>query len=325
MFRPSYRWTGLFALIGLLLLAWRLTVPTAWASTCSYTVRPGDTVQSIAKRYGVDATTVARVVPNGARLQAGQTITIPDCDPATRPGVTSVTIADYTADTLDDVPGAPAELPAGLSDRMDAATVQIVVTTPRGGRLGTGSVVGSDGHTVLTAFHVIGNRYTGALFTPARIAVGPYMGYTLNATVVSADPTIDLAVLRVENREGFGGFAYLPMGDSDAIDLGAPVYIFSYPARREGGLARSTGTLMGMVRKTATDERENFLTDAQASPGSSGGVVVNGQGQLIGIVTTGLTLDEAVPRPGLPPITQLTGFVPIRQAKGILTLAGVGQ
>ncbi|MFN8483751.1 MAG: trypsin-like peptidase domain-containing protein [Anaerolineae bacterium] len=324
MSRPLYRWIGLLAVVGMLLLAWRLPAPTAWAATCSYTVRPGDTVESIADRYGVDAAEVASGVPRGGRLQPGQTLTIPDCHPAAPPGVTSVSIADYTADTLDDIPQAPPALPAPFSERMDVATVQIVVATPRGGRVGTGSVVGADGHTLLTAFHVVGNRYTGELFSPASIVVGPYMGYTLKATVVASDSTVDLAVLCVENRDGFGGFAALPLGDSDALNLGAPVYVFSYPVRREGGLARSTGTLMGMVRKTTTGERDDFLTDAQASPGSSGGVVVNSQGQLIGIVTTALTLEQAVQRPGRPALTQLTGFVPIHQADTILAQAGVG-
>ncbi len=323
MSRPLYRVIGLLALVGMLLVGWRYTTNTAWAATCTYTVRPGDTVQSIASRYGVEVTTVASVAPSGGRLQPGATLTIPDCNGSSRAGVTSVAVADYTADTLDDIPASPAEMPATFSERMDGATIQIIVSTPRGARMGTGSVVGSDGHTVLTAYHVVGNKLTGELLSPAKIVVGPYKDYTLSAKVVAADPSVDLAVLRVEDREDFDGFAYLPLGDSNAVDLGVPVYMFSYPARREGGLARSTGTLIGMLRKTASGEREDFLTDAQASPGSSGGVVVNSQGQLIGIVTTGLTLDQAVQRPGLPAITQLTGFVPINLAAGVLTEAGV--
>lgn len=325
MSRSLYRWIGLLALVGMLLIGWRLTTDTAWAATCSYTVRPGDTVQSIASQYGVDETTVARVIPSNRRLQPGETLTIPDCSAGSRPGVTSISVADYTADTLDDIPAAPSALPTAFNKHMDGATVQILVSTPRGTRLGTGSVVGSDGHTVLTAYHVVGNRFTGDLFSPAKIVVGPYKDYTLSAKVVASDPNVDLAVLRVEERDDFGGFAYLPLGNSNAVDLGDPVYMFSYPARREGGLARTTGTLMGMLRKTASGEREDFLTDAQASPGSSGGVVVNSQGQLIGIVTTGLTLNQAVQRPDLPAITQLTGFVPINQAAGVLHDAGVTQ
>ena len=268
MSRSLYRWTGLLVLVGMLVIGWRFTTNTAWAATCSYVVQPGDTVQSIASHYGVDANTVERMVPAGRRLQPGQTLTIPDCSNGQHDGVTSISVADYTADTLDNIPAAPAELPAAFSERMDGATVQIIVATPRGSRLGTGSVVGSDGHTILTAYHVVGNRFTGELLSPAKIVVGPYKDYTLSAKVVAGDPSVDLAVLRVEDRADFDGFAYLPLADSNAIDLGAPVYIFSYPARREGGLARSTGTLMGMLRKTASGEREDFLTDAQASPGS---------------------------------------------------------
>ena len=69
--------------------------------------------------------------------------------------------------------------------------------------------------------------------------------------------------------------------------------------------------------------RLTLFTEAQASPGSSGGVVVNAQGDVVGIITLGVKLVHGIDRPGLPTITQLTGFVPINLAKPLL--AQVGQ
>ena len=208
-----------------------------------------------------------------------------------------------------------------MSKRVDESTVQLVVLTPNTIAIGTGTVVGADGRTILTAFHVVGNNDTGKINSPMIIAVGPYLDYTLRAKVIATDAENDLAVLRVEDKEGFNGFTHLALTNSDATRLGEPLYVYSYPGRREGGLARSTGDLV-MVLSDKGGARLTLFTEAQASPGSSGGVVVNGQGDVVGIISLGVKLVHGIDRPGLPTITQLTGFVPINLARPLLTQAG---
>ncbi len=248
--------------------------------------------------------------------------------PAQSPVVTSdadtetITEGNYKVTAVRRLSPPPAQLTGDVSKRVDEATVQLVVLTPNTIAIGTGTVVGADGRTILTAFHVVGDNDTGKINSPMVIAVGPYLDYTLRAKVVAADAENDLALLHVEDKQGFNGFTHLALTDSDATQLGQPLYVYSYPGRREGGLARSTGGLVMALANTG-GSRLTLFTEAQASPGSSGGVVVNAQGDVVGIITLGVKLVHGIDRPGLPTITQLTGFVPINLAKPLL--AQVGQ
>jgi S1-C subfamily serine protease len=178
-----------------------------------------------------------------------------------------------------------------------------------------------DGRTILTAFHLVGDVDSGTPYPALEILVGPFKGYTLRASVIATDPDNDLAVLRVERRPDFTGFAFLPMADSDTTPLGEPIYLLSYPLRPEGGLAVTRGNLLGIVRERASDQRVGFITDATASPGSSGGVAINGQGEVLGIITQGFFVTNDMGRPDMPPVSRLTGIVPINVARPTLDRA----
>ena len=236
---------------------------------------------------------------------------------------TSVTEGEYRVDILRALPMPSADLANPLEKRVNEATVQLVVLTRTDFGVATGTVVGGDGHTILTAFHVVGDPATGKTYDPLIIGVGPYLNYTLRATVVATDPDNDLAVIRITRRSDFGGFTFLPLANSDAVQLSDDTHVFSYPARREGGLGRSSGRLIAISTNVKENARRAFFTEAVASPGSSGGVVVNANGEVMGIISGGVRLPRGIDRPGLPTITQLTAFIPINLAKPLLRQAGV--
>ena len=236
-----------------------------------------------------------------------------NAETTTRDGVTVTVIKR--------LPAPPAQLTGDASKHVDEATVQLVRLTRQDLGIATGTVVG-DGRTILTAFHVVGDLDTGKVYDPLLIGVGPYLNYRLRAKVVATDPAHDLAVLRVQDYPGFGGFTSLPLADSDGLPAGEAAYVYSYPARGEGGLGRSTGSVLAIGADAGSGQRQVFLTEAQASPGSSGGVVVNSRGEVIGIISYGVRLLRGVDRPGLPTVTQLTGFVPINLARPVLAEAG---
>ncbi len=235
----------------------------------------------------------------------------------------SLTEGDYRVDVLRALPMPPTDLANTLEKRVNEATVQLVVLTRTDIGVATGTVVGPDGHTILTAFHVVGDPATGKVYDPLIIAVGPYLNYTLRATVLATDPDNDLAVIRITRRPDFGGFTFLPLANSDAAQLGDHAHVFSYPARREGGLGRSSGSLIAISTNVKENARRAFLTEAVASPGSSGGVVVNANGEVMGIISGGVRLPRGIDRPGLPTITQLTAFIPVNLARPLLRQAGV--
>lgn len=82
---------------------------------------------------------------------------------------------------------------------------------------------------------------------------------------------------------------YLPIGDSDEVQIGDALDVFGYPGNADGLLTYTTGVVSGI--ELDEDERSWIKTDAVISGGSSGGTAVNRQGQLIGLPTSGSSLE----------------------------------
>ncbi|MCP4312115.1 MAG: Do family serine endopeptidase [Bacteroidetes bacterium] len=106
-----------------------------------------------------------------------------------------------------------------------------------------------------------------------------------SAKLVGADPTTDIALLKVEQE----GLSHLNFGDSDALQLGEWVLAIGNPYN-----LTSTVTA-GIVSAKARDINilasqefgiESFIqTDAAVNPGNSGGALINTKGELVGINT----------------------------------------
>ena len=59
-------------------------------------------------------------------------------------------------------------------------------------------------------------------------------------------------------------------------------------------------------------------TSARASPGSSGGVAINGRGELIGIVSAGITDPSVLRGLGYPEPSLISLLVPSDEARSLL-------
>jgi S1-C subfamily serine protease len=140
---------------------------------------------------------------------------------------------------------------------------------------GTGVIVNADG-TILTALHVV----KGADAIQVTFADGS----TSAATLAAAAPAIDIAVL---------GPATLPsvvvpalLGSSDRLAVGDNVTAIG----NQLGLTRTTttGVVSGLNRQATTTDGTHLAGliqfDAAVNPGSSGGPLLNGGGQTVGIV-----------------------------------------
>jgi S1-C subfamily serine protease len=123
----------------------------------------------------------------------------------------------------------------------------------------------------------------------------PEPAYTAEAVV--ADATLDLAVLRVTG-DAYGDplrreldLPYVPLGDSDAVQLADPVSLFGYPSIGGGSLTYTAGVVSGFLYEDELDDPAWITTDAVMAGGSSGGTAVDRQGRLIGVPTQGTSLD----------------------------------
>jgi S1-C subfamily serine protease len=118
------------------------------------------------------------------------------------------------------------------------------------------------------------------------------------ATVAAQDRDLDLALLQV-TADVAGtpidaqslSLPSIALGDSDALQLGDPIDILSYPAAGGASLTYTTGVVSGFNFEQGSRAHTWITTDATISGGSSGGTAVNRQGELIGIPTQGSALD----------------------------------
>ena len=141
--------------------------------------------------------------------------------------------------------------------------------------LGTAFVYDPDGY-LLTNNHVIEDA--------TELTVSFFDGGEFKGTVVGRDKHTDIAVLKIDKT----GLPSVPLGDSDAIDVGDWVVAIGNPF----GLSHtvSAGILSGKGR-TRDDVKGldpsgyfNFLqTDASINPGNSGGPLLNARGEVVGI------------------------------------------
>jgi len=148
-------------------------------------------------------------------------------------------------------------------------------TTGDDGALGSGVIINEQGQ-ILTAMHVVRNA------TAIKVTFAD--GTESAAQVVSADPEHDIAVLQTETGPQVIVPAVLGGGvriGDEAFPVGSPFgFVNSITAGVVSGLNRSIG------RQDGSGELDGLIQfDAAVNPGSSGGPLVDRNGQVVGIVT----------------------------------------
>ena len=145
------------------------------------------------------------------------------------------------------------------------------------GGVGSGVLISEDGK-IMTAAHVV--------HAADRVAVEFTDGALHAARVVGSDPVADVALVQLL-EEPPGGAVVAPLGDSDLVRVGAPVFVVGAPHGISHTLTvghvsarRKSPRALGMAVKM-----EHFQTDASINKGNSGGPMFNMKGEVIGIVS----------------------------------------
>ena len=152
--------------------------------------------------------------------------------------------------------------------------------------LGTGIIASSNGY-IITNKHVSGDKYSSCYVTLEN-------GNTYDATVVWADATLDLSIVKI-NLEGLTA---IKLGDSNSVKAGQSVYAIGNPIGYEFERTVTSGIISAKSRTLKfTENGEEVLmtdliqTDATINPGNSGGPLINTNGEVIGI--NSLKIDSA--------------------------------
>jgi len=185
--------------------------------------------------------------------------------------------------------------------RPGVVSVEARSSNPTQGSTGTGFVLDREGY-ILTNDHVV----DGA----ANLRVRFVEGGPVSARLVGADPSSDLALLKVDS--GDTKLTPLPLGSSGSLKVGQPAVAIGSPFGLEGTL--TTGIVSAVERSiTAPNDFsiDNVVqTDAAINPGNSGGPLLDATGRVVGVNAQIATTTQA---------NSGVGFaIPIDEAKRIV-------
>ncbi len=173
---------------------------------------------------------------------------------------------------------------------------------------GSGIVYDKEGH-IITNYHVIEDATELLVTLPDET--------TVTAEVVGADPSNDLAVLRVDALPEL--LHPIPLGRSDNLQVGQFVVAIGNPFGFERTLTVGVVSALGRVIESP-DERfigEIIQTDAAINPGNSGGPLLDLSGQVIGVNTAIFSPSQASAGIGFAvPVDTVRRVVPELIARG---------
>jgi len=240
---------------------------------------------------------------------------------ATQPDHSAASSLASALATSPNVPAAnpPAPHPSGSSAPVGSveqvaakvvpSVVKLQIDMGNGSEEGSGIVLDPDG-LILTNNHVVaalngapagdggpgGQDESGGPIAPSgqqaqdgqgmKATVTLSDGRTAPFSVVGADPSSDIAVVRAQ---GLSGLTPIALGSSKDLEVGQNVVAIGSPLGLQGTV--TTGIVSALDRPVSTGGEgsgqntvlDAIQTDAAINPGNSGGALVNMNGELIGV------------------------------------------
>ncbi len=179
----------------------------------------------------------------------------------------------------------------GAVDRVGPAVLHLQISGAKDGSGGAGSgVVFTPDAYVLTNSHVVnagGNAGGGK-----RILATFPDGRSSTASVVGDDPDTDLAVLRLEGDAPI----FARLGDSRRLRVGQLVVAIGNPFGFQCTVTAGVVSALGRSLRTRSGRLIDSViqTDAALNPGNSGGPLVTGSGEVVGINTAIIGMAQGI-------------------------------
>jgi serine protease Do len=164
--------------------------------------------------------------------------------------------------------------------------------------IGSGAIVDTNGYIITNAHVVEGARIVRVtldemLRSSHAHKVGDLTSITFDARVVGVFEEADLALVKIDET----GLPTIPFADSDAVRPGQLVFAVGSPEGFKNSV--SMGVVSAVGRYSESNEGSSFIqTDVAISHGSSGGALVDTNGDLVGIICFMVTVHDANQRLG---------------------------
>ncbi len=231
------------------------------------------------RRRGFAAAALAGAVAGALVAGSIALVTDNDNDNSGSPAAATASIPDHSSATIDGVDVAAVlkqVQPAVVSVQTKSLSVGSLVSPEVQEGAGTGFIVSSDGK-IVTNDHVVDGAQ--------QVQVTLSDGTTKSAKVLGADPTADLAVLKVDDTN----LPTVKLGNSDDVGVGDPVVAIGNALALQGGPTVTEGIVSALGRTISEENgvrlQQVIQTDAAINPGNSGGPLVDSHGRVIGINT----------------------------------------
>jgi len=182
---------------------------------------------------------------------------------------------------------------------VDPSVFCITLETGNGKQAGSGFFIDDKGLAV-TNYHVISGATSG------KVQLNNGKTYNIKK-VVGCDEDLDIAIIQIDIKKSKS----VKLGNSDKVKVGETVYAIGYPDPFGLGSIDSTLTQGIVSKKSYTFEGSTYIqSTVDITHGNSGGVLVNQQGKVIGIITCALTDDSGS-------VNYMNMAVPINKLKSV--------
>ncbi len=211
-------------------------------------------------------------------------------------GITTATIAVVLQPSA-----AIAQDASAVAKVAKAITVRI-----EGATQGSGVLVKREGnrYTVLTAWHVVSGNRPGeelAIFTPDG------KEHQLEQGSIERLGEVDMAVLTFSSA---GAYEVAEVGDIKQVKHDQPIYVAGFPLNNSQNLRYEKGEVVANA-EVGIDQGYQLLYDNKTESGMSGGVLLNADGQLVGLHGRGERNEQASSGKALVQKTGVNQGVPI--------------
>jgi S1-C subfamily serine protease/pSer/pThr/pTyr-binding forkhead associated (FHA) protein len=198
--------------------------------------------------------------------------------------------------------------PAGRNATAEARAKQASVLVLSNYGSGSGTLISASG-LVLTNHHVVAEGSQIADVVEVRLNLkNPEAkpDSRFRAVVLKADAELDAALLQIQSDRPW---VFVPLGDSDKLRSGLEVAVIGFPGVGGATQTFTRGNVAGFEADLGL-ERGWIKTDANISPGNSGGTAINAAGELIGVPTGVQVEQRTLGRIGrVRPINALKQFI----------------
>ena len=175
---------------------------------------------------------------------------------------------------------------AALYERVSAGVVFVQANSGRGDLPfpGGGQAASGSGFLIDAEGHIITNDHVVEGATEYRVRFGED-GEPIEAELLGTDPSVDLALLKVQPGDAGGELQPLELGASEDLRPGDPAIAIGSPFGLTGTV---TSGIVSALGRTITAPNGFSIsgaiqTDAAINPGNSGGPLLDEQGRVIGV------------------------------------------